>query len=126
MRYIVVVAKGPNKFFRSLASAVKYILENGLGIVQFPSNQAVSIRRVSSNEILVSHTQHPSSDEFDERDDENPGIDKVARIVKRFVPGSRIEIQYSHDPLLDQLYFEKVDPNFYESNVGSQLLTEDE
>ncbi|KKK81266.1 hypothetical protein LCGC14_2815170, partial [marine sediment metagenome] len=80
---------GDPRRFRSLAAAVKYILEDGRGNVRFPDNQTVYIE---SDEDLVEvhHRTHPwgSAHSYPQE----PGLQRVAQVIKRFRPDAEVSV----------------------------------
>ncbi|KKK81268.1 hypothetical protein LCGC14_2815190 [marine sediment metagenome] len=85
------------KKFRSLASAVNYVLQAKKGIVGLPDGQRVYIED-DDDIIEVHHRSHPS-DRYDkagfrdsERGSEGPGLQRVAGVVRRFRPDAEVSI----------------------------------
>ncbi len=83
--------------FRSLAQAVKHVLEVGGGQIQFPDEQTVLVDPRRRGQILVQHSSHGWDVEYDERIFERDAIQRVARVVRRFSPQSTIKFRGEED-----------------------------
>ena len=121
-KYLALVATKPNRFFRSLASTVKYILESDGGIVTFPNGQSVMVR-YSGNQVDVSHVEHSV---VEREEDEVQGLNRVANVVRRFLPSHRVEIfGYGEDQSSEFMSLavlqETIDPNFPNMYKGDPL-----
>ena len=94
---------------RSLAAAVKGILDRGGGRIMFPNDQNIRIW-FEGNDINVEHVSHPwhAPDAFEESFDREaydatamPGLTKISRVITRFRPRAEVNIFTESD--LDEL-----------------------
>ncbi len=101
MAYEVRTLDNNERNFRSLSQAVRYSLDKGWGTIEFPDYQSIIVA-TEGNFIQVEHMTHPSEgieeDFWNVRIDlAKKGLNKVAQVVKRFRPNSRIEIVTAED-----------------------------
>ncbi len=98
------------KYFRSLVQAVRFILQEGGGQIQFPSEQVVVVDLRNGNIIRVEHASHGWYGDNDDQDriEEREGIVKVAKVVKRLSPNSSIKFK-GYEDSLDEVDYEFLD-----------------
>ena len=74
---------------------MRFVLQEGGGQIQFPSEQVVVVDLRNGNTIIVKHASHGWYGDNDDQDriEEREGIVKVAKVVKRLSPNSNIKFK---------------------------------